>query len=74
MDSETVCVFLYCNSGMYPDDIIPGEVSGTETDGVASKQLMKEIESAVDGVGVGYPRILRLCRCVSKLLQSQSRR
>ncbi|RID53003.1 hypothetical protein BRARA_G00432 [Brassica rapa] len=60
--------------GMYPGDIIPGEVSGTETDGVASKQLMKEIESAVDGVGVGYPRILRLCRCVSKLLQSQSRR
>lgn len=67
--------FLYCNSGMYPGDIIPGEVSGTERDdGVASKQLMKEIESAVDGVGVGYPRILRLCRCVSKLLQSQSRR
>ncbi|CAN6906685.1 hypothetical protein Bca4012_076309 [Brassica carinata] len=61
--------------GMYPGDIIPGEVSGTERDdGVASKQLMKEIESALDGVCVGYPRILRLCRCVSKLLQSQSRR
>ncbi|KAJ0230034.1 Uncharacterized protein HA466_0311290 [Hirschfeldia incana] len=60
--------------GMYPGDIIPGEVTGTKRDGFASKQLMKEIESAVDGVAVGYPRILRLCRCVSKLLQSQSSR
>ncbi|KAF8081591.1 hypothetical protein N665_0876s0009 [Sinapis alba] len=59
--------------GMYPGDIIPGEITGRKRDGIASKQLMKEIESAVDGVGVGYPRILRLCRCVSKLLQSQSR-
>lgn len=60
--------------GMYPGHIIPCEVTGTKRDVVASEQLMKEIEYAVDGVVVGYPRILRLCRCVSKLLQSQSRR
>lgn len=59
---------------MYPGDIIPCEVTGTKRDGATSKQMMKEIESAVDSVAVGYPRILRLCRCVSKLLQSQSRR
>ncbi|ESQ37036.1 hypothetical protein EUTSA_v10002382mg [Eutrema salsugineum] len=61
--------------GKYPGDIIPCElISGTNRDGAASKQLMNEIESAMDGVGVGSPRILKLCRCVSKLLQSQSRR
>ncbi|CAH2052512.1 unnamed protein product [Thlaspi arvense] len=63
--------------GIYPGDIVPcellEEVSGTKRVSVASKQLMNEIESAMDGVGVGYPRILRLCRCVSKLLQSQRR-
>ncbi|CAA7023675.1 unnamed protein product [Microthlaspi erraticum] len=64
--------------GTYPGDVVPCELleaSGKKPDGVASKQLMNEIESAMDGVGVvGYPRILRLCRCVSKMLQSQIRR
>lgn len=69
--------FLYCNSGKYPGDVIPCElleVSGTKRDGLVSKQLMNEIQSATDSVGVGYPRILGLCRCVSKLLKSQSKR
>ncbi|VVA98365.1 unnamed protein product [Arabis nemorensis] len=63
--------------GKYPGDIIPFElveVSGTKRDGAVSEQVMNEIESAMDNVGVGYPRILRLCRCISKLLKSQSRR
>ncbi|KFK31796.1 hypothetical protein AALP_AA6G160100 [Arabis alpina] len=64
--------------GKYPGDIIPhelAEVSGTKKDdGVVSEQVMNEIQSAMDNVGVGYPRILRLCRCISKSLQSQSRR
>uniref|UniRef100_A0A1J3EBD6 Knl1 C-terminal RWD domain-containing protein n=1 Tax=Noccaea caerulescens TaxID=107243 RepID=A0A1J3EBD6_NOCCA len=64
--------------GKYPGDVDPCElleVSSTKRDRVESKQLMNEIESAMDGDGVvGYPRILRLCRCVSKMLQSQIRR
>lgn len=71
-------VFSIVNSGKYPGDVVPCElleVSGTKRDGVEPKQLMNEIETAVDGVGVvGYPRILRLCRCVSELLRSQIRR
>ncbi|KAG7583377.1 hypothetical protein ISN44_As08g029010 [Arabidopsis suecica] len=63
--------------GKYPSDVVPcelREVSGTKRDGVVSKQLKIEIESAVDDVGEGYPRILRLCRCISKMLQSQRKR
>jgi hypothetical protein len=62
--------------GKYPSDVVPCEfrkVSGTKRDGVVSKQLKKEIESTIDDVGVGYPRILRLCRCISKALQSEKR-
>ncbi|KAG7578709.1 hypothetical protein ISN45_Aa03g028820 [Arabidopsis thaliana x Arabidopsis arenosa] len=60
--------------GKYPSDVVPcelREVSGTKRDGVVSIQLKNEIESAMNDVGVGYPRILRLCRCISKALQSQ---
>ncbi|EFH59889.1 hypothetical protein ARALYDRAFT_480072 [Arabidopsis lyrata subsp. lyrata] len=62
--------------GKYPSDVVPcelREVSGTKRDGVASKQLKNEIDSAMNDVGVGYPRILRLCLCISKALQSQKR-
>ncbi|CDY65488.1 BnaA03g57670D [Brassica napus] len=64
--------------GKRPGDVIITcellEVSGRKRNSVALKQLMNEIEYALDGVGVGYPRILRLCRCVSKLLQSEFRK
>ncbi|XP_010488668.1 PREDICTED: uncharacterized protein LOC104766472 [Camelina sativa] len=62
--------------GKYPGDVVPCElleVTSANRDGVASKQLKNEIESAMDVVGLGYPRILRLCRCISKVLQSQKR-
>ncbi|EOA32720.1 hypothetical protein CARUB_v10016023mg [Capsella rubella] len=57
--------------GKYPSDVVPCELR--EGDVVASKELKNEIESAMDDVGLGYPRILRLCRCISKVLQSQRR-
>ncbi|CAN6820910.1 unnamed protein product [Brassica oleracea] len=70
-----LCV-LRCNCWKYPGDVITCElleVSGTKRNSVALKQWMTSLGYNVGGI-ISLTQILRLCRCVSKLLQSESRR
>ncbi|XP_021658884.2 uncharacterized protein LOC110648837 isoform X2 [Hevea brasiliensis] len=60
--------------GIYPSDILPYQlqayVCGTYTS--LPESLLTKIKAAVDGLRVGYSRIIRLCRCISEVVQSSS--
>ncbi|KAM6568311.1 hypothetical protein CsatB_016296 [Cannabis sativa] len=60
------------NSGVYPSEILPYEVQDPKTDSQKSRPVENEIRSAAENLEVGYMRILRLCRCVSQVLQASS--
>ncbi|XP_030482876.2 uncharacterized protein LOC115699546 [Cannabis sativa] len=60
------------NSGVYPSEILPYEVHDPKTDSQNSRPVENEIRSAAENLEVGYMRILRLCRCVSQVLQASS--
>ncbi|XP_010542040.1 PREDICTED: uncharacterized protein LOC104815372 [Tarenaya hassleriana] len=58
--------------GHYPGDIVPCkllEASPTGAESSLSDPILTEIKSGINDLGVGYPRVLRLCRCVSRVLQ-----
>ncbi|XP_062107100.1 uncharacterized protein LOC133818326 isoform X2 [Humulus lupulus] len=60
------------NSGVYPSEILPYQVQDPQTDPNKSKSFENEVRSATENLEVGYMRIMRLCRCVSQVLQASS--
>ncbi|XP_021665480.2 uncharacterized protein LOC110653957 isoform X3 [Hevea brasiliensis] len=60
--------------GIYPSDIFPcqlqASVSGTYIS--LPESLSAKIKAAVDGLRVGYSRIIRICRCISQVVQSSA--
>ncbi|XP_042520558.1 uncharacterized protein LOC122094027 isoform X2 [Macadamia integrifolia] len=67
----------YLNCGVYPSDVVPSHVStnihGVETPVSSSFSLSPEIIVAVDRLKAGRARIIRLCRCVSQVVQAWNR-
>ncbi|XVF21190.1 hypothetical protein REPUB_Repub12eG0069100 [Reevesia pubescens] len=60
------------NCGVYPSEILPYLIH-TPTAGKENLQhlpVSAEIKTAVGNLTAGYSRIIRLCRCVSQVLQS----
>ncbi|PON44239.1 hypothetical protein PanWU01x14_268370 [Parasponia andersonii] len=60
------------NSGVYPSQILPYQVQNSQAGRQKSKSLEGEIRSAAESLEYGYMRIMRLCRCVSQVLQASS--
>ncbi|KAL2897345.1 Orotate phosphoribosyltransferase [Bienertia sinuspersici] len=57
--------------GIYPSQVLPYEVQGKATSRYESFQsLLDNIKNAVRGVRTGYMRIIGLCRCVSRMIQT----
>ncbi|KAK8694229.1 hypothetical protein V6N13_071785 [Hibiscus sabdariffa] len=63
------------NCGVYPRDILPYDLQSTATgaENLKSQALSAEIKAAVENLRAGYLRIIRLCRCVSQVMQSSGR-
>ncbi|KAJ8748152.1 hypothetical protein K2173_000560 [Erythroxylum novogranatense] len=60
--------------GIYPSDVIPYNI---EVHIAGEKKTLPElhsraIEAAVDSLRIGFRRIIRLCRCISQVVQSLS--
>lgn len=65
------------NRGIYPSDAVPAVPAQLEGPPDVSRKLLPEpqlaeIRAAVQSLRVGYSRIMRLCRCVSELVQTWS--
>ncbi|XWS36668.1 hypothetical protein CRYUN_Cryun20dG0105200 [Craigia yunnanensis] len=61
--------------GVYPSEILPYHLQ-TPTAGTENLQLpplSAEIKAAVGNLRAGYSRIIKLCRCVSQVVQSSGR-
>ncbi|OMO89665.1 hypothetical protein COLO4_19656 [Corchorus olitorius] len=61
--------------GVYPSEILPYDIQ-TPTAGLRKLQLRPlsdEIKAALGNLRAGYSRIIRLCRCVSQVMQSSGR-
>ncbi|XP_012089606.1 uncharacterized protein LOC105647985 [Jatropha curcas] len=60
------------NCGIYPSDIFPYQLKACIAGTYMSlpESLSVKIKTAVNSVGVGYSRIIRLCRCISQVVQS----
>lgn len=63
--------------GIYPSDAVPAVPPQLEGPPDVSRKLLPEpqlaeIRAAVQSLRVGYSRIIRLCRCVSELVQTWS--
>ncbi|MED6172026.1 hypothetical protein PIB30_046332 [Stylosanthes scabra] len=58
--------------GVYPAKVIPslihGYGGGSMQHGLPSS-LVSEVRSAAESVGVGYSRIIRVCKCISQIIQ-----
>ncbi|KAK3184576.1 hypothetical protein Dsin_031862 [Dipteronia sinensis] len=68
----TVILDMAClNRGVYPSEILPHQLHIPTTG--TQKSLSAEIKVAIDNLPIGYSRILRLCRCISEVLQSSIR-
>lgn len=65
---------LYTYRGVYPWEIIPS-VCAAGADGTkhTDEALLGDVENAVKSIKPGYMRIIQLCRCISKAIQSSSR-
>ncbi|KAK8688683.1 hypothetical protein V6N13_087433 [Hibiscus sabdariffa] len=63
------------NCGVYPSDILPYHLQTpiTGTENLQHQALSAEIKAAVENLRAGYLRIIRLCRCVSQVMQSSGR-
>ncbi|GMI66299.1 hypothetical protein HRI_000299200 [Hibiscus trionum] len=63
------------NCGVYPSDILPYHLQTppTETENLKHQALSAEIKAAVENLSAGYLRIIRLCRCVSQVMQYSGR-
>ncbi|KAL5798158.1 hypothetical protein ACOSQ2_002978 [Xanthoceras sorbifolium] len=72
----TVTLDMVClKCGVYPSDILPHQlhVRTTGTPNSLPDSLSAEIKAAICNLSIGYSRIIRLCRCVSEVLQSSNR-
>ncbi|XP_065873629.1 uncharacterized protein [Euphorbia lathyris] len=60
------------NRGVYPSEVVPSqlEASFAGTCMPVPESLVARITAAVDGLGAGYSRIIRLCRCISQVVCS----
>lgn len=72
--SDFSCV-LISYSGVYPSVILPYhlQTSTAATENLQCLPLLAEIKAAVGNLRAGYSRIIRLCRCVSQVLQCSGR-
>lgn len=61
----------FCHSGVYPSEILPHQLQIPTTGArkTPTESLSADIKSAIDNLPVGYSRIIRICRLVSKMLQ-----
>lgn len=60
------------NSGVYPSEILPYQLQfpSTKKQNSLLESLSAEINAAIGNLTNGYSRIIRLCRRVSKVIQS----
>ncbi|XP_042009596.1 uncharacterized protein LOC121758241 [Salvia splendens] len=58
--------------GIYPSEILPLELSSpiASCTNPSSEIILDKIRDAVKDVRTGYTRILRLCRCLSRIVQT----
>ncbi|KAA3474769.1 Cytochrome P450 [Gossypium australe] len=69
----TMTLDMTClNCGVYPSDILPYQLQTSAT-GTENLTLSAEIKAAVGNLRSGYSRIIRICRCVSQVIQSSGR-
>ncbi|TYI55782.1 hypothetical protein E1A91_D11G164700v1 [Gossypium mustelinum] len=69
----TMTLDMTClNCGVYPSDILPYQLQTSAT-GTENLALSAEIKAAVGNLRSGYSRIIRICRCVSQVIQSSGR-
>ncbi|KAF5482656.1 hypothetical protein F2P56_003208 [Juglans regia] len=63
------------NRGVYPSEVLPNEIRAPNagSDKSWSQSLMVEIKTAAENLRTGYSRIMRLCRCVSQVVQASGR-
>ncbi|MED6172077.1 hypothetical protein PIB30_046758 [Stylosanthes scabra] len=58
--------------GVYPAKVIPSLIHGYGGGGMEHGlplSLVSELRSAAESVGVGYSRIIRVCKCISQVIQ-----
>ncbi|XP_038889056.1 uncharacterized protein LOC120078802 isoform X2 [Benincasa hispida] len=61
--------------GIYPSEALPHKVeSPASTEYTPSESMLNGIRTAVGNLDAGYLRILRVCRCVSEVVQRSSSR
>ncbi|KAI3828128.1 hypothetical protein L1987_02225 [Smallanthus sonchifolius] len=62
--------------GIYPAEIVASQIdiSVDESQNSSNEKLSAEIEAAVQGLKVGFLRILLLCRCISRLVSLQGKK
>uniref|UniRef100_A0A5B6Z9T7 Uncharacterized protein n=1 Tax=Davidia involucrata TaxID=16924 RepID=A0A5B6Z9T7_DAVIN len=62
------------NRGVYPLEMIPSQLEAPAdvSQKLLSQPLLAEIRAAVHSLRVGYLRIIRLCRCVSHVIEAWS--
>ncbi|XP_022989286.1 uncharacterized protein LOC111486405 [Cucurbita maxima] len=61
--------------GIYPSEVLPHKVESlASTQYTLSESLLNDIRTAVGNLDAGYSRILRVCRCVSEVVQQSSNR
>ncbi|XP_028222506.1 uncharacterized protein LOC114403623 isoform X3 [Glycine soja] len=61
--------------GVYPAEVLPSQIhdpSSGEQKSLPSS-LLDEIRTAAESVRVGYSRIIRLCRCISQVVQASTK-
>ncbi|WCJ37347.1 hypothetical protein M5689_018494 [Euphorbia peplus] len=58
--------------GVYPSEVVPSQIEASfaGTSIPVQKALLDRITAAVNGLGAGYSRIIRLCRCISQAVCS----
>lgn len=71
----TSLIAWFLGSGVYPSEVLPNEIRAPNagSDKSWSQSLMAEIKTAAENLRTGYSRIMRLCRCVSQVVQASGR-
>ncbi|KAL9227037.1 hypothetical protein vseg_002780 [Gypsophila vaccaria] len=59
------------NRGVYPSEALPYDVRGTTVrNRDIIEPLVADIQTALRGVGCGFMRIVSMCRCVSRMVET----
>lgn len=62
------------NWGIYPSDILPSQLTAMNgTNNASGDPIIGEIRDAFRSLRTGYMRIIRLCRCISLVVQGSSK-